>query len=301
MLCDLNIPWPVASYNQRPTMLQVHSLKQILCTLEELGYSQVAFNFELIPPNKVPNDTKTPNPIDLSLFKEFKGRIKLYTRITLVIDDPSQCQGLSKLTRAFDIIAVRPRSERALQLAVSSLECDLITFNYGERLPCYLKHKTVCSAIEKGILFEIVYCAAVDGPAGSISTDNGITDAGISRKHFFNGVASLIRASRSRGLVISSGATNPLLCRNSYDVINLLTVLGLASSTSKQCVSSSPAKVLLNGTLRIRSYKQTAAIGDEPLAGGVGSASERGNSVSHFKRKLEDNTVLQRQKKKLSS
>lgn len=261
MICDLNLVYPQTDYDFPPSKGILAKVKACLAVLEQLGYTHVALNFE--PQwasgsiNKhVPSEISKVNPINIDRdFGDFKDRIKLYTRITLKIDDPSQCQNITRFQQVFDIVAVEPQTERALQLAITNLEVDIVTFNYKERLPCYLKHKTLCAATEKGIHFEIKYSDFLD------STTRSRTQA-------ISNAKQLIRASRSRGLICSSGAeaTQITKLRSASDISNLLQLIGLNHNRADQAFKDWSLKVLLSGRLRIKSYKQVVAVsGDDSL------------------------------------
>lgn len=108
----------------------------------------------------------------------------------------------------------------------------------------------------------------ISGPAGySIQTANDNMSlsktALLVRKYFFSNVLQLIRASRSKGLIVSSGATQPLQVRNLSDILILLKTVGLDNSRAKSCVTDNPEKVLVNGRLKIKSYKQTIVVGND--------------------------------------
>ncbi|CDK28498.1 unnamed protein product [Kuraishia capsulata CBS 1993] len=267
MICDLNVPWPRTDYSS-PTGSEILSLKKQLAILEELGYTHIALNFTLDQGVKLPSGNV--NPIDLKLVQEFQSRLKIFTRVTLIIDDVSSHQGLSKLNTSFDLISVIPRSEKALQLAASNLEIDLISLPFHQRLPFYLKHKTVCSATDRGVLFEINY--------GDMISDD------LKRRNFFGNVKGLIRASRKRGMVLSSGTSDPLSLRGSFDAVNLLVVLGLDYSRAQATVTEQPTKALLNGRLRLKSHKQAVVMGTDIL-----NDSE---NIGHKRRKVE--TIVDR-------
>lgn len=145
-----------------------------------------------------------------------------------------------------------------------------MSLNFANKLPFFLKHKTVGSAIDKGIKFEICYATVVGGYA----TDQTV-NVQLVKKNFFNNVLQLIRSSRSKGLVVSSGALSPLQARGSLDVLTLLKSVGLDSGRSRACVTITPEKVLVSGRLRGKSYKQTVVIG-------------RGLEGEGVKRKIED-------------
>lgn len=290
MIFDLNVPWPVNDYTTKPTSDQIAQLKSSLAILEEFGYTHVAINLHIDQTVKIPTNLTEVNPIKVDkYFPEFKDRLKIFTRITLNIDDPSQCQGLAKISQHFDLISIRPLTEKALLLAITNLEIDIISLDLGKRLPSYLKHKTVCSGIEKGIFFEINYKDMI--------CINGETN---SRKSFFSNTKSLIRASRSRGLIVSSGSTNPLQIRAQFDVVNTLCILGLDSNRANATMRDWSAKALLSGRLRIKSFKQVIAIGgDDNLIDNSKESSDNSkgklDTSSYKKRKPE--TVLDRQRK----
>lgn len=250
MLVDLNVPWPQKSFNEPPSEAQIKNVTNTLETLHTLGYTHIALNFTVHHTEKFPPSAKDQNPIKIT--KYFGSLIKatglkLYTRITLIIDDPSKGQSLSKISQSFDIVAAMPVSERALTLATTNLDVDVLTFQYSQRLPSYLKHKSICSCVARGVKLEIVYA-------------NALRDMQ-SRRQFIQNAKSVIRSSRSRGIVISSGAEKPLECRNILGVTSLIKYLGLDGDRCNKAMTDLAALVLLNGRLRTKSYKQTIVVG----------------------------------------
>jgi len=298
MLYDLNVPWPTNNYTSKPTEEQLTSLRNTIATLHSFGYTHIAINFTIDESIKIPTNGQVPvNPIDTKEVIDATKfpNLKLFTRVTIVINDPSQCQGLSKLQNSFDILAVQPVSERALILCTTNLDIDLISFSMGSKLPFFIKHKTVGSAIEKGIKFEICYSPMIGGSAAyTMSNDNlRLSSTGqLIRKNFFNNALQLIRASRSKGLIVSSGASQPLHVRNSSDIINLLKTLDLDSSRSKACVTLNPEKVLISGRLRVKSYKQTIQIDNDNKDNNVLINNSKENKKkldsSAYKKRLDD-------------
>ena len=260
MLCDLNIVFPVSDYNEQITKGQLNDLKNTINVAEQLGYTHIALNFrpETTTSNsnkkKLSNDLNQINPINLDRdFKEYENRIKLFTRITIKIDDPSQCQNVAKFQQIFDIVAVEPLTEKSFQSTISNLEVDMISFNLQDRLPCYMKHKTLGAAIEKGMFFEIKY-------TDFLSNKN--------RAQAISNCKQIIRASRNRGMICSSGCSidRPYQLRNCNNVKPLLKMLNIDSNRCSKMFQDWSLKVLLNGRLRIKSYKQTIAVsGDDGL------------------------------------
>lgn len=257
MLCDLNINYPVSDFNQKISKGQLNDLKNTLNVAEQLGYTHIALNFKPLTitssknNNKIPNDINQLNPIYIERdFKEYKGRLKIYSRITVKVDDPSQCQNVAKFQQVFDLVAVEPVTEKSFQSAISNLDIDIVSFNLQERLPCYMKHKALGSAIDKGILFEIKYTDFLNNK---------------NRAQAISNTKQIIRASRNRGMICSSGCAidKPFQLRNFNNVIPILKMLGIDSNRCNMMFQDWSLKVLLNGRLRIKSYKQTISIGGE--------------------------------------
>lgn len=252
MLVDLNVSWPQKSFKDVVNAEQVAKVRHTLSTLHLLGYTHVALNFTVSHSDKFPNNPKELNPLKIDerfgdLMKS--TGLKIYSRITLIIDDPSKGQSLSKISQHYDIIAALPISERGITLATTNLDIDLLTFHYGQRLPTFLKHKSICSCVKRGVKIEIVYAHALRDSQ--------------SRRQFISNVRSVIRSSRSRGIVISSGAQSPIECRNLLSTTCLIKSLGLPSDRCSKAQGQLASLVLLNGRLRTKSYKQTVVVGGQ--------------------------------------
>lgn len=254
MLVDLNVSWPQKSFSEPVSAEQVAKVRQTLSTLHLLGYTHVALNFTVNHSDKFPTNPKELNPFKIGeRFGDLMKAtgLKIYSRITLIIDDPSKGQSLAKISQQFDIVAALPVSERGITLATTNLDIDLLTFHYGQRLPVFLKHKNVCSCVKRGVKLEIVYSHALRDSQ--------------SRRQFVSNVRSVIRSSRSRGIVISSGAQAPAECRNVLGVTSLIKSLGLPSDKCSKAQGELASLVLLNGRLRNKSYKQTVVVGGQGL------------------------------------
>lgn len=273
MLYDLNVAWPTGDYNSKPSPTQLTNLFNTISTLYSFGYTKIAINFTINETVKIPiNNANQINPIMVGLIdskfpKERYPELLIFTRLTLVISEPSRVQALSKINSHFDLIAIQPTSEKALQLSITNLDIDIISFNLNSRLPFFIKHKTICSAINKGIKFEINYSGVLSGSAGYTADSNGgsntlVASASQLRRNWFNNVLQLIRASRERGLIISSGANQPLQVRNYTEILTLLNTLGLPNNKGKTSITQNSEACLINGRLRIKSYKQTIVIGN---------------------------------------
>lgn len=264
MSYDLNIPWPTNSYDKKPNIQELTNFKNTIITNYSLGITHQVLNFIINDNIKIPlNSPNEINPIPIeNLLKELRvnfPKLRLFSRITLIVNDSSKIPSLNKLNNYFDIIAIQPNNEKALQLTVMNLEIDLLTINLSNKLNFFLKFKTLHSAIEKGIKFEINYSQLISGNEGYINNE---TNSNLIKKNFFNNVLQLIRGTRSNGLVISSGAQNPLQLRNINDIIILLSTLGLNKNKSKKFITEIPEKVLINGKLKSKSHRQTIVLND---------------------------------------
>lgn len=233
MFYDLNLPYPTTTTSSE--------VSRTLSFSAELGYNCVALSRTLsgkVPLNPTSDAIPLPPP-NVTIPKS----ITLLTRITFIITDPSQNHRLSSLQPACNIIALRPTNEKALALCCQSLECDLISLDLSVRLPCILKFKTMAAALQRGVRFEICYSGGLLG---------GGTEA---RRNLISGATALIRATRGRGIIISSEAKNALGLRAPWDLVNLAAVWGLSQERGKEAVCEEARKVVQLARLKRESFR----------------------------------------------
>lgn len=238
MFVDLNIPWPDIAPNSAYSKVSA-----VLKMLDTLGYDVVALN-SIVPNVKSAKEFYKKHITDEiwnKLVSENKN-LKLLKRVTVILTDTSPHQNLTQLIEdGWDVVAVSPKTEKQLQSCAYSLDVDIISIDTKMRLPFVLKHKLVCSAVSRGVRFEICYSDAV--------TPNA--------KQCIANSTMLFRASRNRGVVVSSGASSITQLRAPMDVVNLVTLWGLKSSAAYSSVSKSPEAAAVQGILRTTSAKQT--------------------------------------------
>jgi ribonuclease P/MRP protein subunit RPP1 len=233
---DLNVVWPSSnSYGE---------LTKTLLVLQDLGYTTVAIN--VILSGKIPKNLSCP--IDKQQLQSSTDLSKLIilTRVTLILDDSSQNQNYTWLYSQFDLVAIRPLTEKALQSACTSLDVDIISMDISHRLPFFLRHKIVGAALQRGIKFEICYASGV------INAD--------ARKHIITNSASILRATRKNGIIVSSEAPSCFACRGPYDVVNLAVIWGLDHMRAGEAVGRTAQSVVKNAQLRSHSYKQVVEV-----------------------------------------
>lgn len=223
---DLNLPH--ISNNQ--------DLARTLAFHAELGFTQIAVSLHIT--GKIPS-TLPMVPLETIIVPK---SVKLLTRLTLTISDPSQNHRLASLQSHYNLVALRPTTDKALALCCGSLECDLISLDLSTRLLFILKFKTVASALQRGIRFEICYSP-------------GITGGSEARRNLISGATALIRATRGRGLIISSDARNALGLRGPWDVINLAVVWGMGQERGKEAVCEEARKVVQLARLKRESFR----------------------------------------------
>ena len=163
--------------------------------------------------------------------------------MNLTLADPAQNQRLAALSQAYDIVALRPTNEKSLLNACTNLECDVISVDLSVRLPYHFKFKMLSAAISRGVRIEICY-----GP--------GITGSGLdARRNLIGNATSLIRATRGRGIIVSSEARRALGLRAPWDVINLACVWGLSQERGKEAVCEESRKVTALAKLKRTSWR----------------------------------------------
>ena len=225
---DLNFPYS----SQTPASVLAHDLS----FASDLGYSVIALSVSIngkipavLPTVPVSTISRPPN-------------VDLLSRLTLTIGDTSQNHRLALLSSSFSLVALRPTNEKSFQLCCGSLDCDIISLDFSQRLPFILKFKTVSSALQRGIRFEICYSSGLLGG----------TDA---RRNVISGATSLIRATRGRGIILSSEAKTALGLRAPQDVMNLVQVWGLGQERGKEAVCEEADRVVRLARLRRETYR----------------------------------------------
>ncbi|KAJ5766355.1 uncharacterized protein N7511_003971 [Penicillium nucicola] len=226
MFYDLNVPFS-------PDDPEVpHTLN----FLAELGYTTVALSQTIN--GKLPASLTPP-----ALPANPPKSLQLLTRLNLTLADPAQNQRLAALTQAYDLVALRPTNEKSLLNACTNLECDVISVDLSVRLPYHFKFKMLSAAISRGVRIEICY-----GP--------GITGSGIdARRNLIGNATSLIRATRGRGIIVSSEARRALSLRAPWDVINLTCVWGLSQERGKEAICEETRKVIALAKLKRTSWR----------------------------------------------
>jgi ribonuclease P/MRP protein subunit RPP1 len=160
--------------------------------------------------------------------------------------------------KSYDVVAVRPMTEKMFQLACATLEIDVITFDFSAstRLPFPIKHGFVSQALQRGIYFEIVY-----GPS--------IVDVRCRRQAIMT-AQTIARITRGRNLIVTSGADSEWILRAPADAMSLSGAFGVPAHVRKQALCEHPRRVLEHAASRKLTYRTAIAVLPE------GAEKERG-------------------------
>ncbi|CAG9950858.1 unnamed protein product [Clonostachys rosea f. rosea IK726] len=194
MLYDLNVPWSPSTTDSQ--------LLQTLTLSASLGYGAVALNTTLtqapsgqqgVPFPKLSPDSSTKLP-------------RILHRATLVLDDPAASNfSLPALVRMYDILAVRPLSDKAFQNACLTFDTPIISMDLTQNLGFYFRPKPCMAAVSRGVRFEICYSQALAADArgraqfianatGLIHVVNLLDVWGLGREKGMEGLGSVPRS-----------------------------------------------------------------------------------------------------------
>ncbi|KAG9241744.1 RNase P subunit p30-domain-containing protein [Calycina marina] len=265
MLYDLNIPWTCST---DPLELQ-----RTISFLSSLGYDTIALNHIMSTvPSQIVNPIPSPLPFTIP------PNTTILRRCTLQIEDPSLNYRLPALAAAYDVLALRPKNEKGYDAAcVSLLEHSIISLDLTQRFPFYFRPKKLMAAINRGCKIELCYSQAVMGDAAE-------------RRHFISNTLEIMRATKGRGLLISSEATSVLGVRAPADVVNLFSVWGLSRDRGMEGISINARGVVVNEGLKRSSYRGVVDViyGGEPRALEPAESNKKKAIEGQKKRKADD-------------
>ncbi|KAF3827755.1 hypothetical protein GH733_000990 [Mirounga leonina] len=195
------------------------ALRGLVENAAHLGYSVVAIN-HVVEFKEKKQEIEKPVAISelfttLPIVQGKSRPIKVLTRLTIIVSDPSHCNVL---------------------VACTHLDVDLVCITVTEKLPFYFKRPPINVAIDRGVGFELVY-----SPAIKDST---------MRRYTISNALNLMQVCKGKNVILSSAAERPLEIRGPYDVANLGLLFGLSESDAKAAVSTNCRAVLLHGETR---------------------------------------------------
>ena len=238
-----------------------------------VGYNIVALNHIITGklPAEITNAIPSPLPFNPP------SSLTLLRRCTISLSDPAQNARLATLAAAYDLLALRPLTEKSLGQACHDLECDIISIDLSIRYPFYFKHKMVSDAVKRGIKFEICYAPGILA-----------VDGGQARRNLISNATGLIRATRGHGLIISSEARKILAVRGPSDVVNLACVWGLGQERGMEAVGRESRNVVVQARLKRTGYRGVVDVlygGEKPVAAPMTEEENQKSKGAKGKRK----------------
>lgn len=228
-----------------------------------MNYNTVALNHNIA--GAIPSTVVSPIPSPLP-FKVPDGMTTI-SRCTLTISDPSLNHRLPELARHYDIVAVRPTTEKAFLAACLTItDASIISLDLTQRYPFHFRPKPLMTAVKRGLRFELCYSQALQG---------GSTE----RRNVIMNVQSIVRATVGRGLLISSEARSVLGVRAPADVGNLLKVWGLGQERAVEAQTVNPRAVVMNEAIKRSGFRGVVDVvegGERPA--GQKDAAENGKN-----------------------
>jgi len=230
MLYDLNVAWSPSKDSLE--------LQRTVSFLSSLGYDTIALNHNISSvPSQITNPIPSPLPFTIP------PKTTILRRCTFAIEDPSQNYRLPNIAAAYDILALRPTSQKGYEAACLSLsEQSIISLDLTQRFPFHFRPKQLMTAINRGCKIELCYSQAVMGDSTK-------------RRHFISNAMAIMRATKGRGLLISSEAGGVLGIRAPADVVNLFSVWGLGRERGMEAISINARGVVVNEGLKRTSYR----------------------------------------------
>jgi ribonuclease P/MRP protein subunit RPP1 len=126
----------------------------------------------------------------------------------------------------------------------------------------------------------------------------GILGDSQSRRNLISNVTQLIRATRARGLIISSEAKAAVACRGPWDAINLAAVWGLGQERGYEAMTKEARSAVVGAQLKRTSFRGVVNVvygGEKPTPEAKAAVVEKGKAA---KQKGQDDKAANGQKRK---
>nr|XP_012310120.1 ribonuclease P protein subunit p30 [Aotus nancymaae] len=131
------------------------ALRGLVETAAHLGYSVVAVN-HVVDFKEKKQEIEKPVAVSelfttLPIVQGKSRPIKILTRLTIIVSDPSHCNVLratSSRVRLYDVVAVFPKTEKLFHIACTHLDVDLVCITVTEKLPFYFKRPPINVPLE---------------------------------------------------------------------------------------------------------------------------------------------------------
>ncbi|TRM65378.1 RNase P subunit p30-domain-containing protein [Schizophyllum amplum] len=291
MYFDLNVPiqCPSSSSSKKGKAKQgpitfsaaeINAIEARIELLVHLGYTVLAFTQTL---HKKIDPKVNANILDV-LIPQLRSRpgVLFLKRLNVILDSDSEKGfGLTSNNQSFlnsyDILGLVPTSLTTFNLAClthsqpSPLTAHIITVPVTlPRVPFYMKHTPVRTALKNGAVFELTYVGALGGRNDEVLVDAGAAEDGTSaKKNWWAAARELARVTKGKGILVSSGACSDADIRAPRDVSNLISIVGLPQNLAHDTSTVVPKSLLI----RAQTRKTYRAVLSEPKVVIPGAAS----------------------------
>ncbi|KAI5832408.1 PHP domain-like protein [Schizophyllum commune Tattone D] len=282
MYFDLNVPVsaPASSVTKKGKGKQgpitfsgpeINAIEARIELLVHLGYTALAFTQTV---HKQIDPKVNANILDV-LIPQLRPRpgILYLKRLNIILDSDSEKGfGLTSNNQSFlntyDVLGLVPTTLSTFNLAClthsqpSPLTAHIITVpSTLPRVPFYMKHTPVRTALKNGAVFELTYVGALGGRNDEIMVDAGAAEDGSNaKKNWWSAARELARVTKGKGILVSSGAASDADIRAPRDVANLFSIVGLPQGIAHDTSTLIPKSLLI----RAQTRKTYRAVLSEP-------------------------------------
>lgn len=156
------------------------------------------------------------------------------TRVTVAVDSVRGCADVypsSPILLSYDLVAVQPTSAEIMKTCAASGAVDIIDLDMSNgRLPFPINKADVDAVLNAGCVFEISYAPTIRDHT--------------CRRHVIANAMSLLRLTRNRGVILTSGARAVLEQRSPSDAMAIAALCGMNHNQCKAALSATVADVI---------------------------------------------------------
>ncbi|KIY47741.1 PHP domain-like protein, partial [Fistulina hepatica ATCC 64428] len=228
--------------------------------LVHLGYTVLAFTQTAHKKVDGKSHINVLNPL-LARLRPRPGIVYL-KRLNIVLDDESEkgfglTAANATLFNGYDIIGLVPTTQGALSLAClthsqpSSLTAHIISVPLTlPRLPYRMKHTLVRTALKNGVVFEIMYAGAIGDSDPALVDVGAAENGGAAKRNWWASARELVRVTKGKGLIVSSGVHRDVELRAPRDIGNIIILLGLAQNAAHDASTNAPKSLIIRAQTR---------------------------------------------------
>eukprot|EP00698_Gefionella_okellyi_P010540 TRINITY_DN2736_c0_g1_i1.p1 TRINITY_DN2736_c0_g1~~TRINITY_DN2736_c0_g1_i1.p1 ORF type:complete len:237 (-),score=53.10 TRINITY_DN2736_c0_g1_i1:277-987(-) len=198
-----------------------------LQTLKKFGFDAYGFAVTCVGNDKI------PPPLPVSPSSNTTGPTPHHlNRLTVQVPDAGMYYLTNQLQaiNTWDVVAAMPMSEKAFLAVCERAEVDIVSLDLGNRMPFKLKAQQIHAALARGMFFEI-------------PVDAMLRDAG-ARRHLIANARTIVRATNGKGVILTSGATDPMLMRSPHEICALGYLCGLQHDQAVIAMTVAPQMAL---------------------------------------------------------